>query len=217
MRVIFPSHVPSTTIGSPSFDERVDEREHAAEARLVRGAGARAAGVGVERVERGEERGVVLRVRGALAREARGAHAGRAAERVDLEAGVVGEREHHRRAGDRLRPSSSRCPRTCRRPRRRRSSRFVTSWTERTCTPSPPSRARSSSSLPRFCVATTSECVIGVASGGHEQRGEVDARAGEHLLLDVRELLDADEREVHHADDVLARGSARPRRCPAPR
>ena len=36
-------------------------------------------------------------------------------------------------------------------------SRLVTSWMERTCTPSPLSRARSSSSLPRFWVATTSE------------------------------------------------------------
>ncbi len=78
----------------PSQGPRIDEREHAAEARL--------AVLGFDVGERGEERGVVLGVRRAIVRETRRAHAGAATERIDLEPRIVGERERHRGVRDRL-------------------------------------------------------------------------------------------------------------------
>src|SRR5580700_7971674 len=82
VRVIVPSHVPSTVRGSPPpVKGSTRASAHRKRAPNARGL--------PESVERREERGVVLGVGGAIVGKARAPDAWASVERVHLEAGVV--------------------------------------------------------------------------------------------------------------------------------
>ena len=146
---MMPSQVPSATSSRPSGRATTMTQRK----RAVRRAVGNAAQALEQQRDVGRDRRRRRR-RACVGGEARRAHARRAAERVDLEARVVGQRRQPGSAPPAPAPWRGRWRGRCRRPRRppaRRGRRRASAarW------PRSPSRARYSRSLPALCVATT--------------------------------------------------------------
>ena len=201
--------------------ERIDEREHAAEARAGTAVGdARRVARAASSAARSAALFSASVARSCAKRALR--TPGPAVERVDLEARVVGQREHHRRVRDRARllhrvlgegravlhdAAAGRAA-----PRRRPS----------TSTGSPASSARSSSSLPRLPVATTSVSRVAARRAPRPSRPQRaprgrPRRAASTSRCSAASVVDAREGQVDHRVDVACARRARLRPCPAPR